>query len=193
MKKTLILLAKGFETMEFSVFIDVLGWARTDYGHDVQAETCGFQKQVVSAFGVPVIVDKSIDEICAEHYDALAVPGGFAEFGYYEEAYDERFLELIRAFHRQGKTIAAVCVVALALGRSGILKGRRATTYHLQGGHRQKQLAAFGAKIVQEPVAEDGNIITSYCPETVPYVAFLLLERLVGAKGALEVKQAMGY
>ena len=109
------------------------------------------------------------------------------------EAYDERFLELIRAFQRQGKTIAAVCVGALALGRSGILKGRRATTYHLQGGHRQKQLAAFGAKIVQELVAEDGNIITSYCPETAPYVAFLLLERLVGAKGALEVKRAMGY
>jgi len=28
--KTLLFLAKGFETMEFSVFVDVLGWAEND-------------------------------------------------------------------------------------------------------------------------------------------------------------------
>ena len=32
-KKVLLFLAKGFETMEFSVFVDVMGWARYDYGH----------------------------------------------------------------------------------------------------------------------------------------------------------------
>ena len=31
MKKTLLFLAKGFQTMEASVFIDVLGWALNDY------------------------------------------------------------------------------------------------------------------------------------------------------------------
>ncbi len=31
-KKVLVFLAKAFETMEFCVFIDVLGWARVDYG-----------------------------------------------------------------------------------------------------------------------------------------------------------------
>jgi len=29
-KKVLVFLAKAFEMMEFSVFIDVLGWARVD-------------------------------------------------------------------------------------------------------------------------------------------------------------------
>jgi len=45
--RTLIFLAKGFETMEFSVFVDVMGWARNDYKYDTQVITCGFQKQVV--------------------------------------------------------------------------------------------------------------------------------------------------
>lgn len=193
MKKTLVFLAKGFETMEFSVFIDILGWARADFGHDVRAETCGFGKQAVSAFGVPVVVDRTMDEVCVEEYDALAIPGGFEEFGFYEEAYDERLSALIRAFHAQGKPIASVCVGALAVGKSGILRGKRATTYHLQGGRRQRQLAAFGAEVRNEPVVEDSGIITSYCPETAPYVAFRLLERFIGAEGALEVRRAMGY
>ena len=40
--KILLFCAKGFETMEFSVFIDILGWARNDFGYDVSADTCGF-------------------------------------------------------------------------------------------------------------------------------------------------------
>ena len=43
-------------------------------------------------------------------------------------------------------------VAALALGNSGILKGKRATTYHLGGGHRQRQLAAYGAEVVNDSV-----------------------------------------
>ena len=60
--KTLLFLAKGFETMEFSVFVDILGWARNDFGYDVPVVTCGFQRQVISTFNIPVIVDKTIDE-----------------------------------------------------------------------------------------------------------------------------------
>lgn len=122
--KVLLFLAKGFETMEFSAFVDVMGWARNDYGVDIQVETCGFTKTVVSTFNVPVIVDKLIDEISVDEYDALTIPGGFEEFGFYEEAYDERFLEIIRQFDQQDKVIATICVAALPLGKSGILSKR---------------------------------------------------------------------
>lgn len=173
--------------------MDVLGWAKNDYNHDIHVDTCGFSKQVVSTFGVPIIVDKEIDEIDVAQYDALAIPGGFEEFGFYEEAYDERFLELIRSFDRQGKFIAAICVAALPLGKSGILEHREATTYHLQGGHRQRQLADFGVHVVQKPVVVDQKVVTSYCPVTGPYVAFELLRYLIGTEAMLEVKRAMGY
>jgi 4-methyl-5(b-hydroxyethyl)-thiazole monophosphate biosynthesis len=191
--KVLLLLARGFETMEFSVFVDVLGWARNDFGCDVTVETCGFHKEIVSTFHVPVIVDKTLDQVNAMNYDALAIPGGFEEFGFYEDSYDERFLNIIREFDRQGKIIATICVAALPLGKSGILKNRRATTYHLRNGYRQRQLADFQVNVVNEPIVVDNNIITSYCPQTAPDVAFKLLEMLTSKEKMEEVKEAMGF
>lgn len=191
--KTLVLLAKGFETMEFSVFVDVMGWARNDYGYDVHVVTCGFKQQVMSTFNIPILVDTLIEEVKVEDYDALAIPGGFEEFGFYEEAYDEKFLNLIREFNKQGKPIATICVAALPVGKSGVLEGRRATTYHLCDGYRQKQLQTFGVKVVNDPIVVDDNIITSYCPETAVKVAFTLLEKLTSTEQMNRVKTAMGY
>jgi Putative intracellular protease/amidase len=191
--KILLFLAKGFETMEFSPFVDVMGWARNDYGYDVPVVTCGFHKQVMSTFNIPVIVEKTIDEINIDEYDALAIPGGFEEFGFYEEAYDERFLNLIREFDSKGKIIATICVGALPVGKSGALKNRKATTYHLRDGYRQEQLKEFGVNVVNESIVVDKNIITSYCPSTASYVAFKLLEMLTSEKQIKIVKAAMGF
>ncbi|MDY2737394.1 DJ-1/PfpI family protein [Intestinibacter sp.] len=191
--KILLFCAKGFETMEFSVFVDVMGWARNDYNYDIQVETCGFTKTVVSTFNVPIIVDKTIEEIDLDDYDALAIPGGFEEFDFYEEAYDEKLLELIRKFDSLGKIIATICVGALPLGKSGILKNRKATTYHLRDAYRQKELAAFGVDVVNEPIVVDKNVITSYCPETASGVAFKLLEMLTSKEEMEIVKKAMGF
>jgi 4-methyl-5(b-hydroxyethyl)-thiazole monophosphate biosynthesis len=192
-KKVLVFLAKAFETMEFCVFIDVLGWARVDYGHNIFVDTCGFTDKVTSTFNVTVIVDKTIGEINVDEYDALAIPGGFGEFGYYEEAYDERFLKLIREFDAKGKIIATVCSGAFPLGKSGIIKNRKATTYHLKNGYWQEKLKEFGVNVVNEPVVIDGNIITSYCPETAPKVAFELLKMLTTEDDVAIIKKAMGF
>ena len=191
--KILLFLAKGFETMEASVFIDVMGWARNDYHYDIDVVTCGFQKTVTSAFNVPVTVDVLLKDINDEEYDALAIPGGFEEFGFYEEAFSKELTDIIRKFNDKNKMIATVCVGALALGHSGILTGKKATTYHLNNGHRQKQLAEYGAQIVNMPVVKTDNIITSNCPQTAPEVAFVLLENLIGTDKMKIVKTAMGF
>ncbi len=191
--KTLVFLLKGFETMEFSVFVDVLGWARNDFGYDVPVVTGGFQEKVVSTFNIPVLVDKTLEDISVDDFDALAIPGGFEEFGFYEEAYNERFLNLIREFDARGKIIATICVAALPVGKSGVLTGRKATTYHLRDAYRQKQLKEFQVDVVNEPIVVDKNIITSYCPETAPGVAFKLLEMLTSTEEMEQVKQAMGF
>ena len=76
---------------------------------------------------------------------------------------------------------------ALPVGKSGVLNGRKATTYHLRGAHKQKVLQGFGATIVND------NIITSYCPQTSYGVALLLLEKLTSHKEMVLVKDAMGF
>lgn len=189
----LLFCAKAFETMEFSVFIDVFGWARESFGNDVRVQTCGFQKTVTSTFGVPVTMDVLMDEVNVKDYDALAIPGGFREFGFKEEAFNPKTLEMIRSFYEQGKPIATVCVAAFALAESGILKGKKATVYHLDEGKTQQELEKYGVNVVNEPIVVDKNIITSYCPQTAAGVAFKLLEMLVGRGKMQEVKKAMGY
>ncbi len=192
--KILLLCLKAFETMEFSVFIDIMGWARDEANADVQVITCGFQKTVVSTFGVPIVMDKTIDEISAKDYDAIAIPGGFQEYGFRDEAFHEKTTELICDFNSQRKPIATVCVAAFALARSGVLKGKAATTYHLHDGSRLKELASYeGITVVNEPVVTDGNIITSYCPQTAPEVAFRLLEMLTDKGTTDNIRHMMGY
>ncbi len=192
--KVLLFCCKGFEMMEFAPFYDVIGWAKSEYGFDIRLDTCGFNSNVPSAFwNTEIKVDKIINEINIQEYDALAIPGGDHLYGYFEEAYDERFLQLIRGFETNNKLIASICVGALPIGKSGVLKGRKATTYHLRDGYRQKQLAEFGVEVINEPVVVDGNIITSYCPKTAAEVAFVLLEKLLGKEKTNTVREGMGF
>ena len=132
-------------------------------------------------------------EINIGEFDALAIPGGFENAGFYEDAYDERFLNLIREFDKQGKIIASVCVGAMPVGKSGILKGRNATTYDLLDGVRRNQLAGFGAKIQDERIVIDKNIITSTGPSTGLDVAFKLLEMLTNPENVNQVKKYMRF
>ena len=191
--KLLLYCSQGFETMEASPFIDVMGWARNDFGYDVDVVTCGLTREVTSTFGLRTLVDVLLQDVTAADYDALAIPGGFKEFGFYEEAYSEPVLSLIREFDKLGKPIASVCVGALPIGKSGILKDRRATTYHLLGGYHQDELREFGADVVNEPIVQDGNVITSWCPQTAPTVAFRLLGMLIGEENVAPIRQAMGF
>jgi len=202
--KVLLLALSGFELLEFSAFADVLGWAKLEGGLDIEYETAGFSREVRSTFGVPITVDRvlwrrgagvcSPISVCAEDYDALAIPGGFEEYGYYEEAYRQDTAGLIRAFHKAGKPIASICVGALVLAHSGILEGRKATTYALSGGHRQKQLAEFGAEVqADEQIVVDGNLITSCGPSTAAGVAFRLLEMMTDRESTERVRKLMGY
>ncbi len=196
--KVLVFAAHGFELLEFSAFVDVLGWARHDYASNVHVETVGVRSNPVSTFGIPITVSCTLDmfrtgERSVGEYDALAIPGGFEDFGFFEEAYSEEFLALIREFHRLGKVIATVCTGALPVAKSGILQGKKATTYHLSGGHRQEQLARFDVNVINERIVETDNIITSHCPETAVEVAFRLLERLTSAELTEQVKSGMGF
>lgn len=179
--------------MEFSPFIDVCGWARNDYGVDINVTTAGFTSVVQSTFNVNIMVDKVINEINIDDFDALAIPGGFEEYGFYEEAYSEHFLNLIRKFHAANKLIVTICVGALPVGKSGILKGKNATTYNLKNSYRQTELMKFGVNVLNEPIVFDSNVITSYCPQTAVHVAFKMLGVLINTTTEQIVKHAMGY
>lgn len=192
MKNVLLLLANGFETYEASVFIDVIGWNLVDGDGTTQLFTGGISKEIKSSFNQRFIVDYTLDEIDIDNFDALAIPGGFEEYDFYNDAYNESFLQIIRAFHDKGKTIASICVASLALGKSGILTNKQATTYN-QKPIRQETLRSYGANVVNEPIVVDEGIISSWNPSTAIDVALLLLEMLTSAQNASYIRKIMGF
>lgn len=191
MKKVLLLLAKGFEIYEASVFIDVIGWNYIGGDKSTKLFTCGLTNEVTSTFNQKVIVDYLHTEIDISEFDALAIPGGFEEYGFYDDAYSESFLKIIRDFNSAKKPIASICVAALPLGKSGILSGKRATTYNSQV--RRNSLTEFNAKIIDQPVVIDENIITSCNPASAIEVALLLLEKLTSRENSNNIRDIMGF
>ena len=192
MKKVLLLLADGFETYEASVFIDVIGWNQVDGDQSTRLYSCGLRNVVNSSFNQKFVVDFLIDDINSEDYDALAIPGGFEEYDFYKDAYDERFLALIRSFKKRGKIIASVCVAALALGKSGILNGKKGTTYNKKPA-RQETLRSYGVEVINRPIVIDDNIITCWNPSASIGVAFMLLELLTSKQNTDHIKNIMGF
>lgn len=191
MKKILLLLANGFEILEASVFIDVMGWNLVEGDNSTELLTCGLKKEIKSSFNQRFIVDYLIDEIDIDKFDALAIPGGFEVYGFYEDAYDNKFLDLIRAFKAKDKIIASVCVGALPLGKSGVLKGKTGTTYGTDV--RREALKEFGVDVLNQPIVMDDNIITSWNPSTAVNVALLLLEQLTNKNNSNKVRKLMGF
>lgn len=192
MKKVLLLLANGFEAVEASVFTDVIGWNKLEGDGTTDLITAGMRENLKCTWNFTVIPEMHISEVNIDEFDALAIPGGFEEAGFYEDAYSEEFLNIIRKFDRAGKIISSICVGALPIGKSGVLVGRNATTYNF--GKRQKQLSEFGANVLSdEPIVVDKNIITSYNPSTAFNVAFNLLEILTSKENCANVKKLMGF
>jgi 4-methyl-5(b-hydroxyethyl)-thiazole monophosphate biosynthesis len=191
MKRVLLLLADGFETFEASVFIDVIGWNLVEGDKSTELFTCGLKKEIKSSFNQRFIVDYLISDIDISSFDALAIPGGFEVYGFYKDAYDDKFLDLIRGFKANNKFIASICVGALPLGKSGVLKDKKGTTYNR--AIRREALQGFGVNVINQPIVIDDNMITSWNPSTAVDVALLLLEHLTTKNNADKVRQLMGF
>jgi 4-methyl-5(b-hydroxyethyl)-thiazole monophosphate biosynthesis len=193
MKKVLLFLAQGFEAYEASVFTDVIGWSREAGLTPVDLITTGLRPEITCYWNLIVKPELPFEQISVDDFDALAIPGGAEDAGFFQDAYDERLLNLIREFDRQGKIIASVCVAALPIGQSGVLKGRTATTWDLNNGVRRKELAEFGAIVEDKAIVIDRNIITSTGPATGLDVAFRLLEMLTDPSNVKEIKRNMRF
>jgi 4-methyl-5(b-hydroxyethyl)-thiazole monophosphate biosynthesis len=136
-------------------------------------------------------VDYLIDEIDIDLFDALAIPGGFEIYGFYNDAYNDKFLDVIRGFKSKNKIIASICVGALPIGKSGVLKDKKGTVYN--SVIRREALKGFGVNVINQPIVIDDNVITSWNPSTATDVAFLLLENLTTKNNADKIRQLMGF
>jgi protease I len=130
-------------------------------------------KEYQSLNGIPApggLVFKSVnalvnaDEVSADDFDALIVPGGFAP-DYMRRS--PAVLKLVRDCYEQGKIVAAICHAGWVLASAGILKGKKMTCVI----SIKDDVINAGAEYVDQEVVRDGNLITSRVPDDLP--AFL--------------------
>jgi protease I len=105
----------------------------------------------------PVDADADIADTRADDFDALVIPGGFAPD---KLRRDEHVLDLVRAFHQDGKPIAFICHAGWVPISAGILKGRRATSVSAI----RDDMVNAGVDWVDEETVVDGNLITARVP-----------------------------
>ena len=104
----LLFLGSGFEDLEAVTILDVCGWtAYRDHIPDVKVTTTGLHPEIRGRFGITIQPDIPFEEVVATDYVALVLPGGFPSHGY-DEVYDRRIYDLMRAIHAQGGTLATL-------------------------------------------------------------------------------------
>jgi protease I len=107
--------------------------------------------------GYPLTVDCSVDDITADQFDGLVIPGGYAPDVMRRSA---RLLELVKEIHDAGKPVAFICHAGWVPISAKIVRGRRVTSV----GAIRDDLENAGALWEDSAVVVDGNLISSRTP-----------------------------
>ena len=111
--------------------------------------------------GKTIRPDLTIDEVNADEFDALILPGGVRNPDQLRIHGD--VIALIRTFADQGKPVGAICHGPWLLVEADLVRERTATSWP----SIRTDLRNAGAFVVDEPAVTDGNIVTSRSPDDV--------------------------
>lgn len=155
--KVIQLLDSDFEDLEF--WYPVLRLREAGMQVDIVAEKAN--QKYIGKYGVPAISNYSFEQVKAENYDALLVPGGWApdKLRRYPEV-----LELVKDFDNSKKPIGQICHAGWVLISAKILSGKKVTS---TPGIKD-DMENSGAIWLDEPVVVDGHIVSSRRPPDLP-------------------------
>lgn len=105
-----------------------------------------------------VDVDKELSQVSPDDYDALVLPGGVINPDHLRV--EKAAIDLIRAFWRQNKVVAAICHGPWLLAEAGIVRGRNLTSWH---SIRTDMINAGGVWRDSDVVVDQG-LVTSRKP-----------------------------
>jgi protease I len=158
--RVLIVATDGFEESELFGPREIL----MNDGADVKLASPSaypIQATVHDDPGRTIRPDMTVAEARAEDFDALVLPGGVRNPDALRT--NGRVIELIRAFDRAGKPIGAICHGPWLLVEADVIRGRTVTGWP----SIRTDLRNAGARVVDEPAAVDGNLVTSRKPADV--------------------------
>src|SRR5689334_11436103 len=111
--------------------------------------------------GKTIRPDLTVDDVKAEDFDALILPGGVRNPDTLR--LHDHVIDLIKRFDRQGSPIGAICHGPWLLVEADLLRGRTATSWP----SIRTDLRNAGANVVDQAAVTDGNIVTSRNPDDV--------------------------
>lgn len=118
-------------------------------------------------------VDVKLEDVKAEDYNALVLPGGVINPD--KLRINEKALDFIKAFFEQKKPVAAICHGPWTLINAELVEGREMTSYK----SIRKDLENAGAKWSDEKVIVDNGLITSRNPDDLPAFCDKLIEEIL--------------
>ena len=157
-----------FEDSEFRVPFDRVKEA----GHEPVIIGLESGKKVTGKNGdETVTIEKSIDEVNADQFDALVIPGGYSPDKIRTNA---KMVSFTRSIAGDEKPVAAICHAGWMLAEADLVRGKTVTSWP----SIKTDLVNAGAEWVDQEVAEDGNIITSRKPDDLEAFSKALLVQL---------------
>ena len=133
--------------------------------------------------GKTIRPDLTIDQANPDDFDALILPGGVRNPD--QLRLHGNVIALIRRFAEQGKPVAAICHGPWLLVEADLVHGRTATSWP----SIRTDLRNAGAKVVDEAVVTDGNIVTSRKPDDVEAFTNAVIALLEDAPEVEEIRQ----
>jgi protease I len=159
---------EGFEDSELSEPIDRFREA----GHEVVTVGLHRGERIWGKQGeFMATVDQGPKDVDPTAFDALVIPGGYSPD---HLRIAPAMVAFVRRFAETNKPLAAICHGPQLLIEAELVEGRELTSWPSV----RKDLENAGARWIDRAVVEDGNLITSRCPDDLDAFCTAILARL---------------
>ncbi|MDB5143141.1 MAG: type 1 glutamine amidotransferase [Mucilaginibacter sp.] len=156
-RKVAILTEEGFEQVELTspkAALEAAG-AKVDVISPKSGKIKAWDK---TNWGIEINVDKQLDTVSPDDYDALVLPGGVLNPDKLRQ--NKEAVAFVSAFLDEGKPVAAICHGPQMLIETSMIGGRTLTSYP----SLQTDLKNAGAHWIDQEVVVDNGLVTSRTP-----------------------------
>jgi protease I len=157
-RKIAILTEEGFEQIELTSPKEALEAAGATVDIVSPNKNSSIKAWNQKDWGITIDVDRNLSEVSPDDYDALVLPGGVLNPDKLRQNKDA--VAFASAFLDEGKPVAAICHGPQLLIETGMLSGRRMTSYP----SLQTDLKNAGVIWADEEVIVDHGLVTSRSP-----------------------------
>lgn len=178
-KKIAILATDGFEQSELFKPLEKLKEANATV-HIIslkEGEIKGWDKD---NWGKSIKVDKTLDQVKAEDYNGLMLPGGLINPDTLRR--EPKAVQFVKDFFKQHKPVAAICHAPQLLIEAEVVKGRKMTSFSAI----KTDLKNAGAHWEDSEVVTDQGLVTSRNPDDLPAFCEKMIEEFAEGKHEMQ-------